>query len=115
VLLLPFIKELWLELLLAVGFWLVLPTFFVWQGKPMWAAVSYALWAMLFIGLAYISFSVSERPHHPNRDAPIIASFLFLIWCVGALVSSFFAMSLVLGRRFDDALKALSNEKLDSQ
>jgi hypothetical protein len=112
VLLIPFIKEIWFELLLAVAFWLVLPTLLVWQGRPKWAAFSYIIWGMMFVCLAYISFGISERTHQPSRDGPILASFMFLLWCVGALTSFVFAISLFLKSKYDNAQEVVAEGKL---
>ncbi|MGH6652721.1 MAG: hypothetical protein ACREB7_16475 [Sphingopyxis sp.] len=98
-LLLPFLQELWLEVTLGIFAWLVLPLALVWKGRPVAASVTLLVWAVIFCGLAYISFEISTRLVHPNRDAPIAAAFLFLIWSICALASIAFSATLFLNSR----------------
>jgi hypothetical protein len=87
-LLLPFIRELWLPLLGLGVAWLVVPAILVRFANYNVAIGVAVWWSLIFAVISYFAFDYSAKPYHSNRDAGLAASFAFVMAAIASLSSA---------------------------
>ena len=93
-LLVPFLKELWMFVFIAVVIWPIGPLLATFLGYPRGAVVVNILTALVLAYIAYRAFQVSLRPRHVNQAGEILPSFTWLFATCGACVAVCWAVSI---------------------